>query len=46
MASTSVIDPHQLECLEALQSKVRWLASWMIHNANHLRDSGEERKKN
>lgn len=41
MALTSVIDPHQLECLEALKKKVLWLASWMIHNANHLRDSGD-----
>ena len=25
--------------LEALDSRLRWLASWTIHNANHLRDS-------
>ena len=27
------------ECLAALEQKVLWLACWMIHNANHLRDS-------
>jgi hypothetical protein len=25
--------------LGALEKKVLWLATWMIHNANHLRDS-------
>jgi len=30
-----------LECLRALEQKVRWLASWTIHNANHLRDNGD-----
>ncbi len=37
----SVIDSQQLECLQALEKKVLWLASWMIHNANHLRDSSD-----
>lgn len=27
--------------LQALEKKVLWLSSWMIHNANHLRDSGD-----
>ena len=26
-----------LACLEALQQKVLWLATWMIHHANHIR---------
>jgi pyruvate dehydrogenase E1 component len=30
-----------LSILSALERKVLWLASWMIHNANHLRDSGD-----
>ena len=30
-----------LECLGALEQKIRWLASWTIHNANHLRDNGD-----
>src|SRR5215470_13067839 len=28
-----------LQVLAALERKVLWLASWMIHNANHLRDN-------
>jgi pyruvate dehydrogenase E1 component len=27
--------------LEDLQRKVLWLSTWMIHNANHLRDNGD-----
>ena len=27
----------KLACLEALERKVLWLSTWMIHNANHLR---------
>jgi pyruvate dehydrogenase E1 component len=29
----------EIELLEALEEKVRWLASWTIHNANHIRPS-------
>jgi pyruvate dehydrogenase E1 component len=29
----------RLACLEALERKVLWLSTWMIHNANHLRPS-------
>jgi pyruvate dehydrogenase E1 component len=29
----------KLRILRALERKVLWLSSWMIHNANHLRDS-------
>ena len=29
----------KLACLRALESKVLWLSTWMIHNANHLRPS-------
>src|SRR4051794_40930924 len=36
-----VISDDDLACLKALESKVLWLASWMIHNANHLRDNGD-----
>ena len=25
--------------LEALESRLRWLSSWTIHNANHIRES-------
>src|SRR6516225_11453686 len=27
----------KLACLTALERKVLWLSSWMIHNANHVR---------
>ena len=30
-----------LPVLAALERKVLWLASWMIHNANHLRDNAD-----
>ena len=29
----------RLACLSALERKVLWLSTWMIHNANHLRPS-------
>ena len=30
-------EPGRLACLRALERKVLWLSTWMIHNANHLR---------
>ena len=33
------VTPKDLETLQALEKKVLWLAMWMIHNANHLRES-------
>ena len=30
-----------LPILAALERKVLWLASWMIHNANHLRENAD-----
>ena len=33
-------DPYdRIEMLKALEKKVLWLSSWMIHHANHLRPS-------
>ena len=32
---------HRLPYLAALERKVLWLASWTIHNANHLRESAD-----
>ncbi|MCH8037182.1 MAG: transketolase [Proteobacteria bacterium] len=29
----------RLACLRELEKKVLWLSTWMIHNANHLRES-------
>ena len=34
---STALDTHELACLSALERKILWLASWMIHNANHLR---------
>ena len=33
------LDADRLACLRALERKVLWLSTWMIHNANHLRPS-------
>src|ERR1700745_3120705 len=33
-----------LHILAALERKVLWLASWMIHNANHLRENADDLK--
>src|SRR3569832_228635 len=30
---------NDMKSLSALERKVLWLASWMIHNANHIRDN-------
>jgi len=38
-AAGSALEPDTLACLEALERKVLWLSSWMIHNANHLRQN-------
>ncbi len=32
-------DPAHLACLRALERKILWLASWIVHNANHVRPS-------
>uniref|UniRef100_UPI0012E12968 transketolase n=1 Tax=Sandarakinorhabdus oryzae TaxID=2675220 RepID=UPI0012E12968 len=31
--------PETIAHLEALDTRLRWLSAWTIHNANHLRDS-------
>ncbi len=33
----AVLPLDELACLKALERKVLWLSTWMIHNANHLR---------
>ncbi len=33
------MDKGKLQALSALEKKVLWLAAWMIHNANHLREN-------
>src|ERR1700751_330706 len=34
----------RLACLNALERKVLWLSTWMIHNANHLRHNRDSLK--
>src|SRR5712672_1907609 len=34
----------KLACLRALERKVLWLSTWMIHNANHLRPNRDRLK--
>ncbi len=36
-----MIAPEKLAVLHELEKKVLWLSTWMIHNANHLRDNGD-----
>ena len=31
--------PERVAVLESIEARLRWLSSWTIHNANHLRDS-------
>jgi pyruvate dehydrogenase E1 component len=38
MAQTT-LSPDRIAQLEALDTRLRWLSAWTIHNANHLRDS-------
>lgn len=37
--STSADHMTDIAALEALETRLRWLSSWTIHNANHLRES-------
>jgi pyruvate dehydrogenase E1 component len=39
--SRTEISPDELRILDELERKVLWLASWMIHHANHVRESGD-----
>ena len=33
------VDPGLIARLELIDTRLRWLSSWIIHNANHLRES-------
>ncbi|HMN38655.1 MAG TPA: transketolase [Hyphomicrobium sp.] len=35
------ITSRKLDILNALDQKVQWLSSWMIHNANHVRNNAD-----
>ena len=41
MKQAADISADNLAALSALERKVLWLASWTIHNANHLRESSD-----
>jgi len=34
-----IVSPNRLAYLDALEKKILWLSSWMIHNANYIRPS-------
>jgi len=38
-ARSATMGPETIASLEALDARLRWLSSWTIHNANHLRES-------
>lgn len=33
--------PDRIAALSALEKRVLWLATWMIHHANHIRPNGD-----
>ena len=39
MLASSPIEPDLISSLEALDTRLRWLSSWTIHNANQIRQS-------
>ena len=38
-SKTTAIASDKLVVLRELERKILWLSSWMIHNANHVRES-------
>lgn len=42
--SPATLDGQRRQMLGAVEMKLLWLASWMIHNANHLRPSRDKLK--
>jgi pyruvate dehydrogenase E1 component len=36
-----IMPPSRIDILSELEKKALWLASWTIHNANHLRDNAD-----
>jgi len=33
---------HPIDHLKALEQRLLWLASWTVHNANHLREKRDD----
>ncbi len=44
LQETDVIDSELVASLEALDTRLRWLSAWTIHNANHIRESRDRLK--
>jgi pyruvate dehydrogenase E1 component len=40
-AKERIMPPSRIDILSELEKKALWLASWTIHNANHLRDNAD-----
>src|SRR3569832_1732256 len=38
-APNVIADTEKVRMLELLDARLRWLSAWIIHNANHLRES-------
>ena len=36
--------PQSIEALKVVETRLRWLSSWIIHNANHLREGRDGMK--
>ncbi len=41
MSGRKRLDAGTIAALQMLEARLRWLSSWTIHNANHLRDSDD-----
>ena len=37
--TVTVSSPDTVSTLEDLETRLRWLAAWTIHNANHIREN-------
>jgi pyruvate dehydrogenase E1 component len=40
----AAIDSDTIASIELLDARLRWLSSWIIHNANHIRESRDDLK--
>jgi pyruvate dehydrogenase E1 component len=39
--TVTVSSPDTVSTLEDLETRLRWLAAWTIHNANHIRENAD-----
>ncbi|MGI9386694.1 MAG: transketolase, partial [Methyloligellaceae bacterium] len=40
-AETRTVSPDEIALLRDLRRKILWLSTWMIHNANNLREGSD-----